>query len=305
MRDLSGQGKVRRDWFGLSAFRPGPKFLRDGAVLYLLESVGSTSEFLLGRGGAAEGRLCAWDGWGWSADSLKQLSPVSAPKSGTVVVALRQTAGRGRQGRAWQDCGGLHLSVVVPNHRASLEKGFSVWLGLITVLVLREEFQLDARLKWPNDIMVLGRKLGGILLQRTGAPANRLVVAGLGLNLATAPDGFPAELQGDATSYFCETGLNIRPGEIGGRIIARVEGELDRFQSEGWAAYRPALALLDCLLGQQVTLSAGGRLHTGRAVGIDDRGALLVAESAGMPPQAFHAGDVHLLPAAQLTEGAE
>ncbi len=295
MKDLPGSAKVRRDWFGLADFRPGPKFLRDGSALYLLDEVGSTSDFLTGRGGPAEGRLCSWDGWGWSAESPRSLGPVIEPGPGTVVVAHKQIAGRGRQGRTWQDCGGLHLSVVVPPHRAALEHGFSVWLGLITVLVLREDFQLDARLKWPNDIIVRDRKIGGILLQRSGPPDKRLVVAGLGLNLATEPAEFPASLQGSATSYSIETGLTIGPGEIAGRIIARVESELDRFQADGWAPYRPALDLLDCLLGNEVRLSVGEVVQIGRAVGIDDHGGLIISGGDGTR-QTFHAGNVHLLP---------
>ncbi len=300
MKSLPGRSGVHRDWFGLSDFRPGPKFLRDGAAVYLLESVGSTNDFLMGRGGAAEGRLCTWDGWGWSGEATGQLAPVAQPGPGTVVVAHPQTAGHGRQGRRWQDCGGLHLSVVVPSHRAELDKGLSVWLGLITVLVLREDFQLDARLKWPNDLMVRGKKIGGILLQRGGPPEQRLVVAGLGLNLATEADGFPAELQGVATSCAIETGLDIRPGDIGGRVIARVEAELDRFQGAGWAAYRTALDHLDCLLGREIRLSFGGQVHEGRAVGISDRGGLILEAKTGGQQQTFFAGDVHLLPSAPL-----
>jgi len=296
VKGLPGRSKVRRDWFGLADFQPGPKFLRDGAAIYLLEAVGSTNDFLLGRGESAEGRLCTWDGWGWSAKAPGQLGPVVDPGPGTVVVAHRQTAGHGRQGRRWQDCGGLHLSVVVPSHRAELEKGLSVWLGLITVLVLREDFHLVARLKWPNDLMVRDRKIGGILLQRSGPPEKRLVVAGLGLNLATEAEDFPAELQGTATSYAIESGLVTRPGEIGGRIIARVEAELDRFQEGGWAAYQSALDHLDCLLGREVRLSVGGEVHTGRAIGIGDRGGLAIVGNADGKQQTFYAGDVHLLP---------
>lgn len=304
MRDLPGRSKVHRDRFGLAEFRPGPRFLRDGSALYLLESVGSTNDFLLGRGEPAVGRLCTWDGWGWNAAASRLLSPVRRARPGTVVVADHQTAGRGRQGRVWRDCGGLHLSVVVPPHRAALERGFSVWLGLITTLVLREDLRLDARLKWPNDIVVGDRKIGGILLQRSGPPERRLVVAGLGLNLATEAEAFPADLQGTATSYAIETGGTISPGEIGGLILARVEAELDRFQSDGWPAFRPALALLDALLGREVRLSAGEQVHTGRAVGLDDRGGLILADGEGRQ-SIYHAGDVHLLPASGTRRRSE
>lgn len=293
MKRLFRSGKATRDWFGLDAFQVGPRFLRDSGVMYLLEEVGSTSEFLRGRGAPAEGRLCRWDGWGWKAQKQAMLDPVMDPTPGTVVVARRQTHGRGRQGRSWEDCGGLHLSVIVPPHRASFAQGFSVWLGLLTVLILREDFLVDARLKWPNDIMVGQRKLGGILLETTGLGADKMVVAGLGMNLSTAKSGFPSRLQGTATSILIETGQLLRPGEVGGRIIARVEQELDSFQERGWEPYRPALSYLDCLLGQEVQLASGGRQYRGRASGIDDHGALLLEDAEGRI-EGFSAGDVHL-----------
>ena len=293
MKRLFRTLSVARDWFGLEGFAVGPKLLRDSGVLYLLDEVGSTSEFLRGRGESAHGRLCRWDGWGWKARKAALLDPVENPAAGTVVVARRQTAGKGRQGRAWEDCGGLHLSVVVPPHRASFSRGFSVWLGLLTVLVLREDFRVDARLKWPNDIMVGRRKLGGILLENTHTGNEPMVVAGLGLNLSTGRSGFPSHLQGSATSILIETGRHLRPGDVGGRIISRVENELDSFQDSGWSRYWPALSYLDCLLGQEVHLVTGGRSFRGRACGIDNQGALLLEDAQG-EARAFMAGDVHL-----------
>ncbi|MEN8005653.1 MAG: biotin--[acetyl-CoA-carboxylase] ligase [Candidatus Krumholzibacteriota bacterium] len=293
MKRLFRNKPVARDWFGLDAFQVGPRFLRDSGVLYLLDEVGSTSEFLRGRGDPAQGRVCRWERWGWQAQQRTLLDPVADPKPGTVVVARRQFAGKGRQGRTWVDCGGLHLSVVVPPHRASFVQGFSVWLGLLSVLVLREDFLVDARLKWPNDIMVGGRKLGGILLENTRSGQEKMVVAGLGLNLSTPRSGFPSDLQGAATSTLIETDHLLRPGEVGGRIISRVEHELDSFQESGWSKYRPALSYLDCLLGQQIHLVSGGRDHWGRAAGIDDHGALLLEDDQGRTA-IFSAGDVHL-----------
>lgn len=293
MKRLFRKGSVARDWFGLDVFQVGPRFLRDSGILYLLDEVGSTSEFLRGGGPAAHGRLCRWDGWGWKAQRRARLEPVTNPAPGTVVVARRQTAGKGRQGRSWVDCGGLHLSVVVPPHRASFGQGFSVWLGLLSVLVLREEFLVDARLKWPNDIMVGRRKLGGILLESTRSGAEKMVVAGLGINLSTSRSGFPSGLQGTATSTLIETGTLLRPAEVGGRIIARVENELDSFQEKGWAPYRSALSHLDCLLGQEVHLVSGGRNYRGRAAGIDEHGVLLLEDADGRIAS-FSAGDVHL-----------
>jgi biotin-[acetyl-CoA-carboxylase] ligase BirA-like protein len=287
------EGIVGRDWFGLDQFRPGPRFLRDGGCLYLLDEVGSTNEFLRGRGGEALGRRCLWDGWGWKGLERQRLTPPPDVTPGSVAVARRQTAGRGRQGRRWVDCGGLHMSVAVPPHRATLDQGFSVWLGLMSTMVLREDLRLDARLKWPNDILVGKRKLGGILLDTTGTGADRRVVAGLGLNLTTRRSEFPDALQGEATSVRIEIGHDINPGGLAGRIVSRVESELDRFQTDGWPPYREALSLLDALLGQEVVVRVGPSDIAGRVEGINERGELVVREADG-DTRTFPAGDVHL-----------
>lgn len=292
-----------RDWFGLDAFLPSERFVRDGAVLYLLKEVASTNDFLLGKGDAAVGRLCTWDGWGWTADARRDLAPVAAPKPGTVVVARRQTAGRGRQGRSWVDCGGLHLSVVIPSHRAYFSRGFSVWLGLMVVLSLREDFNVDARLKWPNDILCGDRKLGGILMERTGSGDRTAVVAGLGLNLTGGPADFPCGLMATATSLEHETDRLWRPATVSTAIINRVVGDLDRFESEGWEPWAEAMRCLDCLLGQEVSLERADETFTGRAVGIDAQGRLQL-ETDPDTAMVFSAGNVHLRARRQIPTDA-
>ncbi len=293
MFETQGKNGMRRDWFGLDIFESGVRFRRRGARLYLLEDVPSTNEFLLGRGPSAMGRICQWENWGWRASDLKELAPVKVFQRGTVVVAHHQSAGHGRQGRTWIDCGGLHLSVVIPDHPASHQKGFSVWLGLMVVLALREEFNLDARLKWPNDIMVGESKLGGLLLENTSFGGN--LIAGMGLNILTRKADFPRELRNTATSIFLETGRRHKSGSIAGCIVRRVEDEFDRFAREGWLPWQPSLSALDCLLGRQIRIRSGDQVFEGRSLGVGPEGALLVEDDSGRT-NLFYAGDVHFLP---------
>jgi len=285
---------VSRDWFGLDVFESGARFRRKGARLFLLEDVPSTNDFLLGRGPSAMGRICQWKDWGWQAPEQIELDPIGKLERGTVVVSRRQSAGRGRQGRSWLDCGGLNLSVVIPEHPAARQKGFSVWLGLMVVLALREEFNLDARLKWPNDIMVGERKLGGLLLESTGLRGVKLI-AGLGLNIQAKREEFPAELRAIATSIVLDTGRRHKPGAIAGCIVRRVEDEFDRFAREGWLPWQSSLSALDCLLGREIRIRSGSTIFEGRSLGIGPEGALLVDDGAGQV-SLFYAGDVHLLP---------
>ncbi|MFO7655189.1 MAG: biotin--[acetyl-CoA-carboxylase] ligase [Candidatus Krumholzibacteriia bacterium] len=292
-RESAAERATRRDWFGLETFRPGPRFLRAGARCYLLEEVGSTSDFLLGRGAAAVGRRADWDGWGWRAQSLQRLSPVDDPRVGDLVASRRQTAGRGRLGRRWFDCGGLQVSSVVPNRRADFVHGFSVWLGLMVVWSLREDHELDAMLKWPNDVLVGGRKLGGLLVDRVGGEERGLVVAGLGLNLSAGPADFPAELQGRTTSMRLETGRVPRPAEVIGPILRTIDRWLGTFAHRGWGPFRTLLADCDVLAGRWVALDVAGGRVTGKVAGIDHQGALVVA--VGGSERRYHAGEVHLV----------
>lgn len=293
MNAYSGRGPVARDWFGLDHFQPGPRFTREGSILFLLDEVASTNDFLLGRGQPALGRICELKSWGWSALDHQYISPLKEIEHGQVVVARRQSAGKGRQGRQWVDCGGLHLSVVVPSHRAALDKGFSVWLGLMVVLCLREDFNVDARLKWPNDIMCAERKLGGILLENRIIGQQKAIIAGLGLNLDTRADQFPAALQGRATSVGLETGRKVLAGALAGHVLQRVENEIDRFDEAGWQPWQHAVSCLDCLLGRKISLVAGDEQVEGRAAGIDDDGSLLLENSSGQI-RSFPAGEVHI-----------
>ena len=84
-----------------------------------------------------------------------------------------------------------------------------------------------------------------------------------------------------------------RPADVAGRILARVEADLDLFGREGWGPFRPALACLDSLLGRTVELSVGDTRRRGRAVGLDDQGRLQLEEDGGVT--AYPVGDVHIL----------
>ncbi len=295
---------TRRDWFGLSSFAPGDDFTRDSPHVYLLEEVDSTSDFLLGRGEAVAGRLCRWRGWGWQAGSLAVHEPLQSPAPGTLVVARRQTQGHGRQGRTWWDCGGLYLSWVWPQEQAQLRPELAVWAGLIVVLALRESFALDVQLKWPNDLLVGGLKLGGLLVDRIVSGPLSLVVVGLGMNLTAGKADFPVQLQGRATSLGILLGKPPRLAEVAGVILARLGAERHRFAAEGWSPYRESLARCDWLRGRNVTIQAGQGELRGQAVGIGEEGALLLLSETGETLR-LHMGDVHFTQAAVAAEGEE
>jgi BirA family transcriptional regulator, biotin operon repressor / biotin---[acetyl-CoA-carboxylase] ligase len=192
---------------------------------------------------------------------------------GTLVTADEQTAGRGRQGRAWIAAPGsaVLMSVVLRRINGALP--------LAAAVAVCKALPLGTLVKWPNDVWIGRRKVAGILVE--GRPLEGWGVLGIGVNVST--EEFPAELQDVATSLRLE-GLNISNEEVLDRLLASLERWLERPTPEVLAAWRTR----DALRGQWVRWPGG----SGKAAGVDEAGALLVDTSSGRV--ALDAGEVHL-----------
>ncbi len=209
----------------------------------------------------------------------RELAAAGAPH-GTVVTAAEQTAGRGRQGRAWTAPAGkalLYSAVVRPLGERHLLLPLAVPLA---VCAAAEELEAGLRcgVKWPNDVLVDGRKLAGVLIE--ARPRDGWAVVGVGLNLAIAPDEFPPELREGATS-------------LGGASPTAAAAALSRHLAE-WVGADSSSVLeawrqRDALRGREVAWDGG----SGVADGVDDRGYLLVVAPDGNRV-ALGAGEVHL-----------
>ena len=197
---------------------------------------------------------------------------------GTVVVADTQTAGRGRRGRAWHDEPGesLLMSVIVKPRLgvADLPK-----LSLAAAVAVGEAIAvttgLDARLKWPNDVLVNGRKLAGILLE-SRIVTEPIVVAGIGINLRQR--AFPEALAGAATSVDLEGGRAVGPEELLEAVLPAFNGWRLRLENEGFAPLRSRWLELADTIGREVTV---GR-HAGVAVDLAADGALVLRQAHGV-----------------------
>ena len=210
-------------------------------------------------------------------DRARALAGAGAPH-GTLVTATEQSAGRGRQGRRWSAPAGRALlcSVVVrePPRLLPLAAG-------VAVATLVGE---NARLKWPNDVLVDRRKVAGILLE--GRPQEGWAVVGIGVNVALREDDFPAELRGRAGTLALEPEA-IEPA------LARLLELLGYWIGADTSSVLDAVRARDALLGAPVRW-AGGR---GRGAGIDGDGRLVVLTATGRV--ALDAGEVHLAGAEQ------
>ncbi len=206
-------------------------------------------------------------------ERARELAAGGAPH-GTLVTAAEQAAGRGRQGRTWTAPPGraLLLSLVLRVEQPAL-------VPLAAGVAVAEATGEAARIKWPNDVLVDGRKVAGILVE--GRPREGWAVLGIGVNVALRPEDFPPELRDRAGT------LGLEPGDLDptlNRVLSALEGWLGADQATVLNAWRER----DALEGQQVEWADGA----GKAVGIDDTGRLLVGTSSGTV--ALDAGEVHL-----------
>ncbi len=206
-------------------------------------------------------------------DRARALAQDGAPH-GTLVTAGEQRSGRGRQGRTWSAPAGraLLLSLVLRDPPPLLP--------LAAALAVAEVAGPAALIKWPNDVLVDGRKVAGILAE--GRPHEGWAVLGIGVNVALRVEELPAELHASAGTLGL-TAADLEPTLE--RLLAAIERALALDGVALLAAYRAR----DALRGQDVTWAGG----SGRASGIDDTGRLVVALADG-GRTALSAGEVHL-----------
>ena len=212
---------------------------------------------------------------------------------GTVVWARQQRAGRGRRGRAWvSPPGNLYLSVVLrPTCEARCVAQLSFVAALAVLDLVDGPLPGRARCKWPNDILVDGGKVAGILLESALEPGGRVdwVVLGIGVNLASHPG-----LEGPVpTTSLVAAGAPLLAPEVAlPSLLAALTRRRMDWESQGFEAVRRTWLARAHGLGGPVTVAAGGQTLVGRFKGLDAEGALLLAQ-AGAAPISIAAGDVY------------
>jgi BirA family transcriptional regulator, biotin operon repressor / biotin---[acetyl-CoA-carboxylase] ligase len=218
----------------------------------------------------------------------RELAGGGAP-GGTVVTAVEQIAGRGRQGRSWIAPAGkalLYSAILRPLDRRHLLLPLSV---PIAVCATAEELEPAVRcqIKWPNDIWIDGRKVAGVLIE--ARPQDGWAVIGVGLNLAIERDEFPPELRDSAVSLFASGAPAVRYAQPRNTATRVLSEQLSRWTEAAEEDVLTAWRERDALKGREI----GWDDDSGVADGIDERGNLLV-RVAGSEIVALGAGEVHL-----------
>ncbi|MER0044816.1 MULTISPECIES: bifunctional biotin--[acetyl-CoA-carboxylase] ligase/biotin operon repressor BirA [unclassified Pseudomonas] len=211
-----------------------------------------------------------------NAQAMRHLASGAVPPF--LIIAEQQTAGRGRRGRSWASPFGenLYYSLVlrVSGGMRQLE-GLSLVVGLALLQALRDAGVNEAGLKWPNDLLVGGRKIAGILLELSGDPADVChVVIGIGVNINMRVTRLGEVIDQPWTSLRQVVGEQVDRNAFVASLNRQLERYLHLHQAEGFAALREQWEASHLWQGRAVVLAAGAQAIHGRVLGVDDTGAL-------------------------------
>jgi BirA family transcriptional regulator, biotin operon repressor / biotin---[acetyl-CoA-carboxylase] ligase len=227
-------------------------------------------------------------------DQALQLAARGA-EHGTMVVAEEQTQGRGRLQRLWVSpagCG-IYLSMIfrtpLPVQEAPQP---AMVVGLTLVKVLQEKYGLEATIKWPNDVLVNGKKLAGILADmQSDLDYTRFLVVGIGINANYRERDFAEPFRYPATSLALELGAPVNRQEVLLAFLHRFEAEYDRLLKHGFGAILPEYERASAVLGRQLRIQSGKDEFSGKALGFTHEGALRLQERDGQE-RVIWVGDV-------------
>jgi len=265
-------GKIHLSKIKIDSFQKGLRTRRFGRSILFCNEVGSTNE--------------------WA----KELATFGAAE-GTVAVAETQTAGHGRLGREWfSPRGGLWFSVILRPKLVAREATELVFTaGLAVAEALQRLYGLRVETKWPNDIMVNGRKVCGILAEmNTTDEAINYFIVGIGVNANFEVENcFPPEFATSATSLKAEVGKEVNVEELFRALIEELEGAYDLFNEKGSESILAEWKKYAVFLGRDVEVRVGTGTWRGVAVNVDDDGSLMVKLEDGKVKHVYD-GDVSL-----------
>lgn len=250
---------------------------------------------------ALRGPVYAFEHIGSTMEEAHRLAAEGA-QEGTLVYAVRQSHGRGRLGRVWASPeGGAYFSIILrPRRPASDIAQLSLIAGLATVEGLRQLLRISPSIRWPNDVLMEGKKLAGILVESRSTsgpvaqwpsdPKHSYVVVGVGINVAAEPSALPET----AASLATAVKRPPHPHQVAGAFWRRFSFWYDVWTQQGFASIRTALRPWMGLFGQVVHVTTGNGRFEGTATDLDESGRLLVRLDSGIV-RPLDMGEVALL----------
>lgn len=229
----------------------------------------------------------------------RHLAEMGYPE-GTIVLAEKQTEGRGRRGRSWYSPSGegIYVSLLL---RPKIVSNEAPKIPLVTAVAVAAALKswienLPLQIKWPNDILVNGKKLGGILAEvSTDMEVINYVIVGIGLNVNTPGESFPPELREIATSILIATGKSCLRIRILQNILESFEKYYSFLQEGNFGRVLQKLDEFSVIKGASVRLDTAKGSITGKVLDIDDDGFLIVRDYNGTIHRVL-SGDVSIIP---------
>ena len=220
--------------------------------------------------------------------------------AGTVLVAETQTKGRGRLGKSWTSPigSGLYCTLLLrPAIPLPQLARITLAVGLAAALAIEEVSGLVTTIKWPNDVLLQGRKVAGILVECEMSGGEwPLVAIGVGINLGTSLAQFPPELQARATSLLIASGQVIGKGRMLDKLLTRIEHVVIRLEQDDFAGVLKKWRAKDATAKQWLTwLASDGRVVHGMSLGPNQDGNLIIRDKSGLSHQVI-SGDITLDP---------
>ncbi len=222
-----------------------------------------------------------------TADSTNRLAEDLAREGapeGTVVLADRQTAGRGRLQRIWQSPPGcnLYLSLIL---RPAVDASDLAQITLVTGVAVADAIAAvcpeGVGIKWPNDLLIRERKICGILTEMRTFAGRRVLIVGIGLNVNIRRDDFDPDHRDTATSLREETGRDHSREDLVFLLCERFERWYETYLREGFAPIREGWLARSGMAGKPVRILFGKEILEGTMAGIDRDGALLLSDARG------------------------
>ena len=218
-------------------------------------------------------------------------------KEGTVLIAEEQTAGKGRMGRSWVSPKGkgIWMSLILKPTMEPMKVPKLTLIGAAAVYKALENMGIKAQIKWPNDVLIDGKKICGILTEMSGElNMVNYVIMGIGINVNLDEGDFPEELKDKATSLKISTGKEINRKELTANILNEFEKLYISFKEKD--QMNEVLKICrenSILLGEEVKIIRGNDVRIGKAIDINENGELLI-KFEGDKVESIIAGEVSL-----------
>ena len=216
-------------------------------------------------------------------------------ENGTLVISEEQTEGKGRLQRVWHSPhqGGLWMSLIVKPDIPPYQAPRLTLLTAVAAVLAMREMGVEAGIKWPNDVLVNGKKIAGILTE-LHAESDQIhsVVIGIGINVNQQPEDFSTDIKSIATSLAIEKGENLDRVIFLQSFLAKFEDLYVTFLAEGFSPIKEQWERYSITIGKRVTATTAQKSLTGYARGINEDGALVVKDEHTNEEQLIYSGDI-------------